>query len=126
MVLVPVVSLIFSDEVSSETTPLIHITARRRTALGTTGKDWDGNFVGAVRHSLAARFDPATQPIALGGVFVVKSGKVRVHVMVRSALPIIFAQNILGQLLIVRSYGHCGVPGSDVVALTVLIMSVPY
>lgn len=71
-----------SDDCDLKPSPLIHISARRRIPLADTGKEWDGNFAGAVRHSLAAHFDPATQPIALGGVFVVTSGKINMHTMV--------------------------------------------
>jgi hypothetical protein len=58
---------------------LIHITAKRRIPLD--GKEWNGNFIGAIRESLAARFDPVTQPLGLGGTFLITDGKIQIHVM---------------------------------------------
>lgn len=62
--------------------PLIHIKVRRRKPLADTGREWDGNFVGAVREAIAARFDPAARPIGLGGVFLVTAGKINLHINV--------------------------------------------
>ena len=67
---------------------MLEIQAKRRT-----GSD---NFVSAMRKTVAGRY--GAEPVGMGGVFQIKSGRAKLHVMVCVCEPVnIGMQYIIGQ-----------------------------